>query len=152
MKQHRFYFCISVFFYHGATAPVGQDLLIIEDSWSYSDIPHSVGLLWKRDQTDAETCTRQHTKESQETNIHVPGGIQTHNPSKRAAADPRLRLRGHWDRRISSFNIVKIKRRCTVASSLLAPKLYDVWNIRMMTTLHLYKTDLISSAKTLVHW
>jgi hypothetical protein len=28
-----------------------------------------------------------------------PGGIQTHNPSNRAAADPRLRRRGHWDRR-----------------------------------------------------
>jgi hypothetical protein len=32
------------------------------------------------------------------TNIHAPGGIRTHNPSKRAAADPRLRPRGHWDR------------------------------------------------------
>ena len=27
-----------------------------------------------------------------------PGGIRTHNPSKRAAADPRLRTRGHRDR------------------------------------------------------
>ena len=27
-----------------------------------------------------------------------PGGIRTHNPSKRAAVDPRLRPRGHWDR------------------------------------------------------
>jgi hypothetical protein len=26
-----------------------------------------------------------------------PGGIRTHNPSKRAAAEPRLRPRGHWD-------------------------------------------------------
>jgi len=33
------------------------------------------------------------------TDIHAPGGIRTHNPSKRAAADPRLRPRGHWDRR-----------------------------------------------------
>jgi hypothetical protein len=32
------------------------------------------------------------------TNIHAPGGIRTHNPSKRTAADPRLRHRGHWDR------------------------------------------------------
>jgi hypothetical protein len=31
------------------------------------------------------------------TNIH---GIRTHNPSKRAAEDPRLRPHGHWDRRI----------------------------------------------------
>jgi hypothetical protein len=25
-------------------------------------------------------------------------GIRTHDPSKRAAADPRLRPHGHWDR------------------------------------------------------
>jgi hypothetical protein len=26
------------------------------------------------------------------------GGIRTHSPNKRTAADPRLRQRGHWDR------------------------------------------------------
>ena len=30
--------------------------------------------------------------------IHAPGGIRTHNPSKRAAAHLRLRPRGNWDR------------------------------------------------------
>jgi hypothetical protein len=34
------------------------------------------------------------------TNIHAPGKIRTHNPSKRAAEDPRLRPHGHWDRPI----------------------------------------------------
>jgi len=29
---------------------------------------------------------------------HVPGGIRTGNPSKRAAAEPRLRARGHYNR------------------------------------------------------
>ena len=38
------------------------------------------------------------TQHPQKTNIHAPGGIRTHNTSKRAAADPRLRPRGHWDR------------------------------------------------------
>jgi hypothetical protein len=38
------------------------------------------------------------TRHSQETDNHDRGGIRTHNPSKRAAADPRLRTRGHWDR------------------------------------------------------
>jgi hypothetical protein len=32
------------------------------------------------------------------TNIHAPGGIRTHDPSKRWAADLGLRSRGHWDR------------------------------------------------------
>ena len=34
------------------------------------------------------------TQQSQETDIQVPGGIQTRNPSNRAAANPCHRLRG----------------------------------------------------------
>jgi hypothetical protein len=37
------------------------------------------------------------TQHLEETDIHVLRGIRTHSPSKRAAADPRLRPRGHWD-------------------------------------------------------
>jgi hypothetical protein len=37
------------------------------------------------------------TQHSQETEIYAPGGIRTHNPSKRAAADPHLRPRGRWE-------------------------------------------------------
>ena len=44
--------------------------------------PHSVGLLWARGQLVAETSTWQH---SQKTDIHALSGIQTHDPSKRAA-------------------------------------------------------------------
>jgi hypothetical protein len=36
---------------------VSLRLLIIEASLSHSDTPHSVGLLWTSDQTDAETST-----------------------------------------------------------------------------------------------
>ena len=35
---------------------------------------------------------------TQQTNIHAPGGIRTHDLSRRAAEDLRLRPRGHWDR------------------------------------------------------
>jgi hypothetical protein len=59
---------------------------------SRSHAPQSVGLLWTSDQLVAETSTWQHT---QQTDIHDHGGIQTHNLSRRAAADPRLRPRGH---------------------------------------------------------
>jgi hypothetical protein len=41
------------------------------------------------------------TQNSQQTDIHAPRGIRTHDPSKRAAADPRLRPRGHWDQRLN---------------------------------------------------
>jgi hypothetical protein len=39
-----------------------------------------------------------------------PGGIRTQNPSRRAAVDPRLRPRGHWDRRYLYLNIVKMEK------------------------------------------
>jgi len=38
------------------------------------------------------------TQHSQGTDIHVPGGIRSRIPSKRAAVNPCLRPRGHWDR------------------------------------------------------
>ena len=37
------------------------------------------------------------TQQSQQTHIHAPGGIGTHNLSRRAAADLRLRPCGQWD-------------------------------------------------------
>jgi hypothetical protein len=52
----------------------------------------SVGLLWTWDRPVAETCTWQH-KHSQETKIHAPRGIRTHDTRKRSAADLRLRPR-----------------------------------------------------------
>jgi hypothetical protein len=49
---------ISVFIFFMAQQPlVGQGLLVTEASRSHSDTPHSVGLLWTRDQSDAETST-----------------------------------------------------------------------------------------------
>ena len=43
------------------------------------------------------------TRHSQQTNIHAPGGIRTHDLSRRAAADLRLRPRGQWDRHLISI-------------------------------------------------
>jgi hypothetical protein len=70
--------------------PVDQRLLIIEDTLSHSDAPQSVGLLWTSYQPNAENLS-DNTQQSQQTDIRDPGGIRTRNPSKPAAADPRLR-------------------------------------------------------------
>jgi len=59
-------------------------LVIVEVSRSHSDTPHSVVLLWTRDHL--EFSLPDNTQHSQETGIHVPGGIRTRNPSRRAAA------------------------------------------------------------------
>ena len=42
-----------------------------------------------------------------QTDIHVPGEIRTCVPSKRTAADLRLRLRGHWDRHYARIEKAK---------------------------------------------
>jgi hypothetical protein len=47
----------------------------------------------------AETSTLQPTIFTRE-DIHVAGGIRTHDPSRRSAADLRLRPRGHCGRRL----------------------------------------------------
>ena len=86
---------LSLLCFHGSTALVGQGLLIIEISRSHSDTPHWVGLLRTSDRPDAET-TPYNTQHPQGRDIHATGGIRTRNPSKRAAAGPRLRPRGHW--------------------------------------------------------
>jgi hypothetical protein len=43
------------------------------------------------------------TQHTQQTNINAPGGIWTHDHSRRAVVELRLRRRGHWDRRDSYY-------------------------------------------------
>ena len=43
------------------------------------------------------------THNTHNRNIHASGGIRTHNLSRRAAAVPRFRPRGHWDRHIMNL-------------------------------------------------
>jgi hypothetical protein len=59
--------------------------------------PQSVGLLWTRDRPPQRPLP-DNTNTQKETNIHAPGRIRTHDPSKRSAADLHPRPRGHWDR------------------------------------------------------
>jgi hypothetical protein len=61
----------------------GQGLHIIEDSRSYSDTPHSVGLLWASDKPDAGTST-DNTQRSKQIRHPRSRWIRTWNPSKRA--------------------------------------------------------------------
>jgi hypothetical protein len=50
------------------------------------------------DRPGAETSTWQHTTLT--TDIHAPEEVRTRNTSKRAAWDPRLIPRGHWNRSV----------------------------------------------------
>jgi hypothetical protein len=76
-----------------------QTYTCFEVSRSLSGTLNSVGLLWTSDRPVAEPSTWQHTTQhKQGGDNHNPGRIWTRNPRKRAAADPRLRPRGPWDR------------------------------------------------------
>ena len=92
MPTHRFYdltiyniYCelsilsetIIIFFPMAQQPLVGQGFLSIEISLSQRLVQHTTFT------RDRHPC---------------PGRIRTRNPSKRAAADSRLRPRGHWDR------------------------------------------------------
>jgi len=65
----------GVFFTVAQQPQVGQDLLIIEDSWSHSDTPHSVRLLWTSDQLDAETTTWQDTTLATDKQTFMPPAV-----------------------------------------------------------------------------
>ena len=49
------------------------------------------------------TCKTDKTQHSKQRVVHAPDGIRTYNLSSRAAADLRLRPRGHWDRQINKY-------------------------------------------------
>jgi hypothetical protein len=100
------------FFFHGETVLLGRGLLIIEALRSHSHTLHSVVLLWTGDRP-SHRLPPDNTKHSQETDIHAPGGILTHNSSKQSVADQCLRQRGHWDR--PSFTEAKLRGTVTVS-------------------------------------
>ena len=77
----------------------GHGLLILEVSRSHTTTHHS-----RQDSSGQVISSSQrplpdNTQHSQQTNIHAPCGIRTHDLSRRATADLRLRPRGHRDRR-----------------------------------------------------
>jgi len=95
-----FYFLfIYLFIFAVALRPnAGHGLLVLEVSRSHTTTHHS-----RQDSSGRVTSPSQrplpdNTQHSQQTNIHAPGGIQTHDLSRRTG-DQCLRPRGHWDRR-----------------------------------------------------
>jgi hypothetical protein len=50
------------------------------------------------------------TQQSQQTNVHAPSGIRTHNLSRHATGYLRLRPRGYWDRHPHLLNLFVYKQ------------------------------------------
>jgi len=85
--------CVCVCVLHGASAP------------SEPGPPHYRGFTFTLRHTTFGRVSRptqrpltDNTQHSKQTDIQAPGGIRTRYLSKRTAADPRFRPRGHWDR------------------------------------------------------
>ena len=101
---HNFFFCTTV-------PPVG--LIFLEVSRSHTTTHHSRYDSSGRVISSSQRPLPDNTQHSQQTNIHAPGGIRTHDLSRRTAAYLRLRPHGHWDRLMN----VKINKK----SSFLCP-------------------------------
>jgi hypothetical protein len=121
---------------------LGLDLSIVEVSRSHSDTPHSVGLLWTKYRPVAETSTWKH--KTLTTDRHPsPGGIRTHNPSKRTDAHPRLRPRGHWDR--PPLLISEYSARCSFQHSRFLLRQKTIYNSTyLMRRLNLLNLNIAS--------
>jgi hypothetical protein len=92
---------ISLTDFHFFVAPrpkADHDHLIFEVSRSHTTTQHSQYDSSGRVISSSHRPLPDNTQHSQQTNIHAPGWIQTHDLSRRAAADLSLRARGYWDR------------------------------------------------------
>jgi hypothetical protein len=69
-----------------------------EVSWSHITTRHSRYDSSGRAISSSQRPLPDNAQHRQQTNIHAPGGIRTHDRSRRAAVDLRLRPRGHCDR------------------------------------------------------
>ena len=130
----------KTFFFPVALRPVvGPWPSLTEVSRSHSGTPHSAGLLWTSDQPVTQTSTWQHTTLT--TTIHAPGGIWTHNFSRRAAADQRLSPRCHWDRPLHHWLAIFTAPENKSRQSKEQVTLYD-WNPIAHSAFELWHTPL----------
>ena len=75
------------------------------------------------------------TQHSQQTNFHAPGGIRTHDRSRRAAVDLRLRPRGYWDRHVEDDYWNKLREKSAFCWSLLRKyiTMHGMQNVKFIT-------------------
>ena len=93
-------------YFHSPVA--GFSLLVFEVSWSHTTTPHSRYDFSGRVISSSHRPLPDNTQHSQQTNIHAPGGIQTHNLNRRAAVDLRLGPGGHWSRLYTDITCWKL--------------------------------------------
>ena len=90
--------CLFVCLFLAQQPTVGHGLLIHEVFRSHTTTHHSWEHSSGRVIGSLHRPLPDNIQHSQHTNIRAPGGIRTHDLSRRAAEDLRLRSRGHRDR------------------------------------------------------
>ena len=85
-----------MFFFHRGSTTVVSVCLFCDVPRSQSDKPHLVGLSWIKISL-TQIFLPDNIQQSQDRDIHAPGGIQTGNPSKRTTVDPHFRPRDRWE-------------------------------------------------------
>ena len=103
-------FCLFVF---GATAPQWAIASSFTRFLDHTQRRTTVGRTPLGEWSARQRPLPDNTHHSQQTGIQAPGGIQTHNLSRRAATDPRLGPRGHWDRHFRDSSIISGHCLCT---------------------------------------
>jgi len=96
-------------YFHSPVA--GFCLLVFEVSWSHTTTRHSRQDSYGQVINPSQKPLPDDTQHLQQTNNHAPDGIRTHDLSRRAAEELRLRPRGHWDRQPTHvLNKIQITR------------------------------------------
>jgi hypothetical protein len=90
-----------------ALRPNARHGLILEVYRSHTKTHHSRWDSSGRVISSSQQPLPDNTQHSQQTSIHAPGGIRTHDLSRRAIADLRLRPRSHWNRPSSVTTLSK---------------------------------------------
>jgi hypothetical protein len=78
------------------------------------------------------------TQHSQQTNIHTPSGIRTHDRRRRAAVDLSLRPHGCWDRHIIIYYCCEIDM-----GSMAAHKVAECLGIAVGCCIHSYSAKFV---------
>ena len=144
------YTCLNIFFFRcGPTRAMTSSFLrFLDHTQRRATFGRTPLGEWSARRRDIYLTTQTLT-----TNIHVPDGIRTHDLSKRAATDPRLRPRGYWDRPVwismyltpgptitNSFSqVLKLTFwRRNYFFLILAHLVYKMWIIQEPNTLELW--------------
>jgi len=83
----------------------GHGPLILEVSRSHTAMHHSRWDSPGQVISSSQKPLPDNTQHSQQTDIHVPGGIRTHDLSRLEAVDLRPRPRGYWDRHYRNITL-----------------------------------------------